>query len=241
MASATVERAQSGELLHHDLAGSKHISASDASNYGMSSSSNGGSTSGSSSSAGSSGSASTVEVGSTALVHRRIALQSPQQSFLVALLAQICATRDATPALFMDTCMRLYNAGLLDNLDFLVDMGLLRGQLPSRPSGPGGDDPWAQASPEQTASILRELMSTMEPHASTVPLRPMKTNDPTSALASLQSDLLGSAGAAFVSRYQRDFEELGVLGKGSFGTVVRVRNRVDGAECTCAGLFSFAG
>lgn len=45
-----------------------------------------------------------------------------RQRFIVALLARLCATQDASPRLFIVTCLQLFHAGLLDNVDFLASM-----------------------------------------------------------------------------------------------------------------------
>ena len=48
--------------------------------------------------------------------------RTAQQRLTVSLLAQLCANQDSTPRLFIDTCVRLFKAGLLDSLDFLSDI-----------------------------------------------------------------------------------------------------------------------
>jgi hypothetical protein len=37
----------------------------------------------------------------------------------------------------------------------------------------------------------------------------------------------------FVSRFAADFDRIATLGKGGFGRVWRVRNKLDGVECAC--------
>jgi hypothetical protein len=149
--------------------------------------------------------------------------QDATQVAFITLLAQLCALQDPTPKLFVQNCIRLslgyffeptkhvcrfYQIGILKSLSFLEDLGL----LPRN---------WSLQAPSQ------EQLNSM------LVVRP---RSPRFSLGKgLDGETLDSSYLAGVeklsnSRYEREFEELGAVGKGGFGTVFRARHRLDKME-----------
>lgn len=84
--------------------------------------------------------------------------RTAQQRLTVSLLAQLCANQDSTPRLFIETCVRLYKAGLLDSLDFLSDI-LARTQARGHGGELDGTEVGAGAGPQSHPPVLRDTRS----------------------------------------------------------------------------------
>lgn len=178
-----------------------------------------------------------------------------QQRFTVSLLAQLCAQQKASPQVFIDQCLELYKAGLLDSVDFLTDI-LNRATAaptttaPQRAVAGGVLTPYAITNTEHARASLRPMAGRrarrIPPHvtralraAGIQSSRPLPRGYMASMYAAGQSMMRHSLAMASnahalsptaSSRYLTEFEVLREIGKGGFGRVFHVRHRMDHAE-----------
>lgn len=131
-----------------------------------------------------------------------------QHQLLLHLLAQVCAVHDSTPRLFMLNVLKLHRLGLIDSVAFLREAGL----LPAASLAPCLGSPAKGALiPAHNPRIVSMIEDAVRKHG-----------------AAFSGQHGGRGGA--LARFQNEFEVLAQLGRGSFGSVFHVRNRLDGMD-----------
>ena len=149
------------------------------------------------------------------------------QLLVVFLLSQLCRNHDPTPRLFVLNCLRFYDLGILPNVNFLVELGMIpripkplsstsvpfRANAGGMPESPSTNQLLALADSTSAApekEHIRRLIEHIERES-------LEFNDYDPMQISM-------------SRYQRDFVEVEKLGRGGFGAVFRVRHALDGVD-----------
>ncbi|KAJ3163141.1 Eukaryotic translation initiation factor 2-alpha kinase [Geranomyces michiganensis] len=159
--------------------------------------------------------------------------------------------------LFYVICKQLHHMGIIDADDFLDELSTVRGSykrafrdlvvramasikdqdqqatLKLGPSTFGADGGGGMAPPPPPPPSSSSLIDQRAPFfgpASVSPLLPLRAAPATSHRNDHVRPTFSSVWDARSSRYAEDFVELEMLGKGAFGRVYRVRNRLDGIE-----------
>ncbi|KAI8820164.1 kinase-like domain-containing protein [Fimicolochytrium jonesii] len=176
---------------------------------------------------------------------------------LVSMLENFCALYDESPErnrrLFYVICKQLASMGIIEAHDFLDELASVRGaykrafrDLVIRAMDAIKEQEGPSALPFEAKEFDRvqhpngggggksPLMSTrqadnLDGTRCVSPLMPRDSNFTRNRRVQL-THRSPSVWDAHASRYSEDFEEMNVLGRGAFGRVYRVRNRLDGIE-----------
>lgn len=176
-----------------------------------------------------------------------------RQLLLLMLLAQVCALHDPTPRTFTVHVLELFERGLLDrsSIRFLFDLGL----VPATASPPAllpqptnhKSDSLAlvpahgstdhinydqQHHRSREASAIRTKLETLErqhqrlasPQQQSVPAKKQQQQPQHPRPWSVDAHPLS------LSRYQREFNQVGLLASGAFGHVFQAQNKMDGRD-----------
>ncbi|TPX71470.1 hypothetical protein SpCBS45565_g01126 [Spizellomyces sp. 'palustris'] len=183
------------------------------------------------------------------LTYKRVQDRKTRQGrlLLVSLLENFCTLYDESPErnrrLFYVICKQLHSMGVIDSEDFLEELHAVRGSykrafrdlvVRAMEAIREQDDhrvlDFTPPSPEPDvlrSSIVEHRSSQYRPGSSEALSR--STSFISSRLART-GETFASAWDMRSSRYSEDFNELHVLGKGAFGQVWKVRNRLDSVE-----------
>ena len=163
-------------------------------------------------------------------------LSSQRQQIIVWLLWNTCIRDQKNPAAFLALCRQLYEQGILESLGFLSDLPALERSLTSAfhqlfgvpsvaeavlhasgsvgalegglESSQGIEGPGAGGSVSGKNNLQAIVPGDVFQHARE---QEMKALDPTFA----------------PTRYEKEFDELGILGRGGYGTVTTAKHRID--------------
>eukprot|EP00752_Nemacystus_decipiens_P007244 g6485.t1 len=163
----------------------------------------------------------------------RVRLDAERQILLTMLLAHMCASNDATPRTFVEQVLVLYEAKVLDSIQFLFDLGFV--PPVALPSYRGPHDRAADVE-----AVRRQINRGGQSDPLLLGAWPKGAAEAAAAAAaaggggdSVESDNRATPLGLRVlgtSRYLRDFEEEGLIARGSFGDVYRTRHRLDGTR-----------
>lgn len=148
----------------------------------------------------------------------------------VYLLYHVCAAADPSLRSFAANVLRLVGAGVLSSAAFLADLGVAtRAQVDAAmaaaaAAGGGGGGVGGGA-----RRAIMDAGATGEEGA--LAALGCGGGGEVDLLSLLAPSPLGGLGSLSTSRFARDFLELGSIGAGGFGTVYRVRHRLDQREC----------
>ncbi|GAX20246.1 eukaryotic translation initiation factor 2-alpha kinase 1 [Fistulifera solaris] len=153
-----------------------------------------------------------------------------RQLLLLMLLAQVCALHDPTPRTFTVHVLELFERGILDrqSIHFLFELGLVpssqRRLLGSSPELALVSEPIQQRSMEASAirTSLEHLDSTTRQKQYV--RYTSSWSDPGPQSWTAESHPLS------LSRYQREFRQVGLLASGAFGQVFHVTSKMDGFD-----------
>lgn len=161
-----------------------------------------------------------------------------RQILLLMLLAQVCALTDPTPRTFTVHVLELFERGILDrdSIVFLFDLGLVPSTTGSAPAR------LLTAAPHSSPQIAEEALAAPNQHH--VPFRIIEASSirkmleqqeaeqqhPGSPTSSPSNRLSWSAEnyPLHLSRFQREFTQLGMIASGAFGQVYRCLHNTDG-------------
>jgi Protein kinase domain len=137
-------------------------------------------------------------------------INQERQVLLLMLLAQVCALHDPTPRTFAVHARELFDRDILDlnAIRFVYDLGLMGRIIPTSSSSPSSSGfPLVLNDAARTAENGDDDGEASSPHPCSVQNHPLK-----------------------LSRYQRDFTQIGIIATGGFGQVFHVRNHLDERE-----------
>eukprot|EP01083_Nonionella_stella_P216229 777496_1 len=134
---------------------------------------------------------------------RQEIIDNQRQDIIIFLLQKVCALVDQTPKTFVLNCLRMYEFGILTDISFLEKGPLIR----------NNETP---VSGESSARHRGKKSAALVPSNIDIPILHLDA-----------SSGLPSTGLT-VSRYASDFEEVGRLGEGAFGSVFKVKHKLDG-------------
>eukprot|EP00903_Cladosiphon_okamuranus_P008921 g8539.t1 len=166
----------------------------------------------------------------------RVRLDAERQVLLTMLLAHMCASNDATPRTFVEQVLVLYEAKVLDSIQFLFDLGFVPPvALPSY-RGPSDRAADVEAVRRQInrGGQSDPLLLGAWPNGAAEAAAAAAGGGGASASEGRGSDRRVATPLGLrvlgTSRYLRDFEEEGLIARGSFGDVYRTRHRLDGTR-----------
>jgi serine/threonine protein kinase len=172
-----------------------------------------------------------------------------RQILLLMLLAQVCALHDPTPRTFTVHVLELFERGILDrqSIHFLFDLGLVPSSSPSRFLSSNANvygDPSADQGEEESSKQTAIALSTkpfyrqrsLEASAIRSSLEHEERQRVTTNSATKSDPYVAATTLPWsaehhplsLSRYKREFDEVGLLSSGSFGQVFRATNKMDG-------------
>ncbi|CAB1110614.1 unnamed protein product [Ectocarpus sp. CCAP 1310/34] len=174
--------------------------------------------------------------GGTADGVERVRLDAERQILLTMLLAHMCSEHDATPRTFVEQVLVLYEAKVLDSIQFLFDLGFV----------PPVALPSYRTPPDRAAVVeaVRRQINRRGQQGEPLLLGAWPSGPPARAAAAAAEASGGGDGVdrdrrsatplglrvLGTSRYLRDFDEEGLIARGSFGDVYRTRHRLDGTR-----------
>ncbi|CBN76782.1 eukaryotic translation initiation factor 2 alpha kinase PEK [Ectocarpus siliculosus] len=174
--------------------------------------------------------------GGTADGVERVRLDAERQILLTMLLAHMCSEHDATPRTFVEQVLVLYEAKVLDSIQFLFDLGFV----------PPVALPSYRTPPDRAAVVeaVRRQINRGGQQGDPLLLGAWPSGPPARAAAAAAEASGGGDGVdrdrrsatplglrvLGTSRYLRDFDEEGLIARGSFGDVYRTRHRLDGTR-----------
>jgi hypothetical protein len=135
-----------------------------------------------------------------------------RQVLIVILLAQVCSLYDVTPRTFVLNTLRFKDLGILDSASFLSDFGLIPPSLAL--PGLGQNSKSKEACPDIAHSL--------------VPYNQDPEMEQLRALLERERLDFNHVESLNVSRYAREFTQMDMLGKGSFGDVYKAQHKLDG-------------
>jgi len=169
-------------------------------------------------------------------------LSSQRQQIIVWLLWNTCIRDQKNPAAFLALCRQLYEQGILESLSFLSDLPALERSLASAFHQLFGVRSVAEArlhAPGTAAGAA--CMPRVEPAApasrgcggasggaSLSERSNLKAIVPGDVFQHAREQEMKALDPSFApTRYEKEFEELGVLGHGGYGTVATAQHRID--------------
>lgn len=169
-----------------------------------------------------------------------------RQVLLLMLLAHVCALHDPTPRTFTVHVLELFERGILDrqSIHFLFDLGLVpknsppKNRIKQTPQNHHAEATQELAMLPSKGNPLR--MRSMEASAIRTSLEQQEQKQrfkKSQSMPSSTSEATVSPSSWSVehhplslSRYIREFEQIGLLSSGSFGQVFRATHKLDGRD-----------
>lgn len=165
-----------------------------------------------------------------------------RQLLLLMLLGQVCALHDPTPRTFTVHVLELFERGILDrqSIQFLYELGLVPSVSPTRlmlTAGPVEANVDTSSTEHQGLAIVPTHRGQRSMEASAIRLSLERqeherlVRQPSDEKESVPKvSFAAEHHPLSLSRYQREFEEIGLLSSGSFGQVYQATNKMDGRD-----------
>jgi serine/threonine protein kinase len=156
-----------------------------------------------------------------------------RQLLLLMLLAQVCALHDPTPRTFTVHVLELFERGILDrqSIHFLFELGLVPSRL-MLPEGPGKNELALVPAnePMHLRSMEASAIRTSLEHLDSTTRQKQYVRYTSSRSDPGPQSWTAEAHPLSLSRYQREFHQVGLLASGAFGHVFHVTSKMDGFD-----------